>query len=55
MDFQGQGTATTGETEALGIIDTITRFVTVIALPNRQVRTFCAAISGSYRLPSQAT
>jgi transposase InsO family protein len=40
MDFQGQGTATTGETEALGIIDTTARFVTVIALPNRTVQTF---------------
>jgi hypothetical protein len=40
MDFQGQGTATTGETEALGIIDATARFVTVIALPNRTVQTF---------------
>ena len=40
MDFQGQGTAITGEQEALGIIDTTTRFVTVIALPNRRVQTF---------------
>jgi hypothetical protein len=40
MDFQGQGTATTGETEALAIIDTTARFVTVIPLKNRQVQTF---------------
>jgi hypothetical protein len=40
MDFQGQGVATTGEQEALGIIDTTTRYVTVFALPNRQVQTF---------------
>jgi hypothetical protein len=40
MDFQGQGTATTGEEEALAIIDTTIRFVTVIALKNRQVQTF---------------
>jgi hypothetical protein len=40
MDFQGQGQALTGESEALAIIDTTTRFVTVIALPNRQVKTF---------------
>ncbi len=40
MDFQGQGTATTGETEALGIINTTARFVTVIALPNRTVQAF---------------
>ncbi len=40
MDFQGQGKANTGEEEALGIIDTTTRFVTVIALPNRQAKTF---------------
>jgi hypothetical protein len=40
MDFQGQGIAVTGETEALAIIDTTARFVTIIALPNRQVQTF---------------
>jgi transposase InsO family protein len=40
MDFQGQGKATTGECEALGIIDTCTRYVTVIPLPNRQVQVF---------------
>jgi transposase InsO family protein len=44
MDFQGQGTAITGETEALGIIDTTARFVTVIALPNRRVQTLIPAI-----------
>jgi hypothetical protein len=40
MNFQGQGTATTSETEALAIIDTTARFVTVIALQNRQVQAF---------------
>jgi hypothetical protein len=40
MDFQGQGTASTGEEEVLGIIDTTSRFVTVIALPNRKVQSF---------------
>jgi hypothetical protein len=40
MDFQGQCTATTGEEEALAIIDTTARFVTVIPLRNRQVQTF---------------
>ncbi len=40
MDFQGQGKATTGECEALGIIDTCTRYVTVIPLPSRQVQVF---------------
>jgi hypothetical protein len=37
MDFQGQGTASTG---VLGIIDTTSRFVTIIALPNRKVQSF---------------
>jgi hypothetical protein len=40
MDFQGQGTALSGETEALAVIDTTARFVTVIALPDRRVQTF---------------
>jgi hypothetical protein len=44
MAFQGQGLALTGESEALAIIDTTTRFVTVIALPNRQVKTFVPQI-----------
>ncbi len=35
MDFQGQGQATTGESEALAIIDSFTKTVSVIALPNR--------------------
>jgi hypothetical protein len=33
MDFQGQGKATTGETEALAIIDSFTKNIFVIALP----------------------
>jgi hypothetical protein len=40
MDFQGQSTAITEEQEALAIIDTSTRFVTVLALPNRKASTF---------------
>jgi hypothetical protein len=40
MDFQGQGTAITGETEALAIIDTTARYVTIIPLKNRQVQIF---------------
>ena len=36
MDFQGQGQATTGESKALAIIDSFTKTVSVIALPNRE-------------------
>ncbi len=43
MDFQGQGKALTGECEALAFIDTATRYVTVIALPNRKVTTMVPA------------
>ncbi len=39
IDFQGQGTATTGETEALAIIDSFTKTVFVLALPNREAHT----------------
>jgi len=39
MDFQGQGLASTGETEALAIIDSFTKVVTVIPLPDRQAHT----------------
>jgi hypothetical protein len=39
MDFQGQGTAISGETEALAIIDSFTKTVFVIALPNREAST----------------
>ena len=39
MDFQGQGLASTGETEALALIDSFTKIVTVIPLPDRQVHT----------------
>jgi hypothetical protein len=58
MDFQGQGQAITGETEALAIMDSFTKTVAVIALPNREAVTlaprlldeisanlFCALIS----------
>jgi hypothetical protein len=40
MDFQGQGLALTGENEALGIIDTTTRYVTVIPMKGREASTF---------------
>jgi hypothetical protein len=39
MDFQGQGLASTGETEALAIIDSFTKVVTVIPLSDRQAHT----------------
>jgi hypothetical protein len=39
MDFQGQGLATTGETEALALIDSFTKTVLLIPLPNRQATT----------------
>jgi transposase InsO family protein len=39
MDFQGQGKAITGETEALAIIDSFTKTVFVIALPNHEAST----------------
>jgi hypothetical protein len=40
MDFQGQGTALTGETEALALIDPTSRYVVVIPLPNREAKTW---------------
>jgi hypothetical protein len=40
MDFQGQGLALTGENEALGIIDTTTRYVTIIPMKGREAATF---------------
>jgi hypothetical protein len=39
MDFQGQGLATTGETEALALIDSFTKTVLLIPLPDRQAST----------------
>jgi transposase InsO family protein len=39
MDFQGQGLALTGETEALAIMDSFTKTVTLIPLPDRQAQT----------------
>jgi transposase InsO family protein len=39
MDFQGQGLASTGETEALAIIDSFTKVVILIPLPDRQAPT----------------
>jgi hypothetical protein len=36
MDFQGQGTTITGETEALALIDPISRYVVVIPFKNRE-------------------
>jgi hypothetical protein len=40
MDFQGQGTALTGETEALALIDPTSRYVIVIPLMNREAQTW---------------
>ena len=40
LDFQGQGTAITGETQALAFIDTSSRYVEVLALPDREATTF---------------
>jgi hypothetical protein len=40
MDFQGQGLSTSGHDEALGIIDTTTRYVTVIPMKGREAKTF---------------
>jgi transposase InsO family protein len=40
MDFQGQGSALTGETEALALIDPTSRYVVVIPLPNREAKTW---------------
>jgi hypothetical protein len=39
MDFQGQGLAMTGETEALALIDSFTKTVLLIPLPDRQAST----------------
>jgi hypothetical protein len=39
MDFQGQGLALTGETEALALIDSFTKTVILIPLPNRHAST----------------
>jgi hypothetical protein len=39
MGFQGQGLATTGETEALALIDSFTKTVIVIPLRDRQTTT----------------
>jgi hypothetical protein len=39
MDFQGQGLAITGETEALAIIDSYTKTVSILALPDRKAST----------------
>ncbi len=40
MDFQGQGKALTGETEALALIDPTSRYVVVIPLQNREATTW---------------
>jgi hypothetical protein len=40
MDFQGQGTALTGETEALALIDPTSRYVVIIPLMNREAQTW---------------
>jgi hypothetical protein len=40
MDFQGQGLADTGETQALAIIDTTARYVVLLPLIDREATTF---------------
>ena len=40
MDFQGQGTAVTGETEVLALIDPTSRYVVAIPLRDRQASTW---------------
>ncbi len=40
MDFQGQGTAASGETEALALVDPTSRYVVVIPLRDRQASTW---------------
>jgi transposase InsO family protein len=40
MDFQGQGKALTGETEALALIDPTSRYVVVIPLKDREATTW---------------
>jgi hypothetical protein len=40
MDFQGQGKALTGETEALTLIDPTSRYVVVIPLMDREASTW---------------
>ncbi len=39
MDFQGQSLASTGETEALALLDSFTKTAILIPLPNRQTTT----------------
>jgi transposase InsO family protein len=43
MDFQGQGTAITGETEVFALIDPTSRYVVVIPLRDRQASTWLQA------------
>jgi hypothetical protein len=40
MNFQGQGIATTGETELLALIDPTSRYVVVLPLSDRQASTW---------------
>ncbi len=40
MDFQGQGTALTGETEPLALIDPTSRYAVVNPLMNRETQTW---------------
>jgi transposase InsO family protein len=44
MDFQGQGLADSGETEALAILDSFTKTAMVIPLPNRNAYTLAPAL-----------
>jgi hypothetical protein len=44
MDFQGQGTTDSGETEALAILDSFIKTAMVIPLPNRNAYTLAPAL-----------
>ena len=44
MDFQGQGLASTGESEALALIDSFTKTAMVLPLPNRLATTLAPAL-----------
>ena len=43
MDFQGQGLALTGETQALALLDTTARYAIVLPLKDREAETFIPA------------
>jgi hypothetical protein len=54
MDFQGQGKATTGKTEALAIIDSFTKTVALLALPNREAQTLAPCLLDEIFFPRGA-